>query len=56
MALANKPACGMFPEPESAYLQGMAYYEEEMKKWEPVAVDESEDEGEDDVPISGQAS
>jgi SPP1 family phage portal protein len=49
-------ACGMFPDPESAYLQGMAYYEEEMKKWEPVAVDESEDEGEEDVPVSGQAS
>ena len=37
-------SCGMFPDPESAYLQGMAYYEEEMKKWEPVEVDESEDE------------
>lgn len=43
-------ACGMFPDPESAYLQGMAYYEEQMKKWEPVTVDENEDE--DDVPIS----
>lgn len=43
-------ACGMFPDPESAYLQGMAYYEEQMKKWEPVTVDENEDE--DDVPVS----
>ena len=47
-------SCGMFPDPESAYLQGMAYYEEQMKKWEPVAVDESE--GEEDVPVSRQAS
>lgn len=45
-------ACGMFPDPESAYLQGMAYYEEQMKKWEPVTVDETEDEGEDDVQVS----
>lgn len=45
-------ACGMFPDPESAYLQGMAYYDEQMKKWEPVEVDETEDEGEDDVQVS----
>ena len=32
--------CGMFPDPESAYLQSMAYYEEQMEKWEPVEVDE----------------
>ena len=43
-------ACGMFPDPESAYLQGIAYYDEQMKKWEPVEVDESE--GEDDVSVS----
>ena len=45
-------ACGMFPDPESAYLQGMAYYDEQMKKWEPIEVDETEDEGEDDVQVS----
>ena len=39
--------CGMFPDPESAYLQSMAYYEEQMEKWEPVEVDEGGDE--DDV-------
>lgn len=43
-------SCGMFPDPESAYLQGMAYYEEQMKKWEPTEVDETEDE--DDVQVS----
>lgn len=43
-------ACGMFPDPESAYLQGMTYYEEQMKKWEPVEIDENEDE--DDVSVS----
>lgn len=42
-------ACGMFPDPESAYLQGMAYYEEQMKKWEPIEVDETEDEDEGNV-------
>lgn len=35
--------CGMFPDPESAYLQSKAYYDEQMKKWEPVDVDESAD-------------
>ena len=43
-------ACGMFPDPESAYLQGIAYYNEQMEKWQPVEVDESEDE--DDVSVS----
>lgn len=43
-------SCGMFPDPESAYLQGIAYYEEQMKKWEPTEVDETEDE--DDVQVS----
>ena len=36
--------CGMFPDPESAYLQSKAYYEEQMKKWDPVKVDEGGDE------------
>lgn len=42
--------CGMFPDAESAYLQSMAYYEEQMEKWEPVEVNEGEDE--DDVQVS----
>lgn len=42
--------CGMFVDPESAYLQSKAYYEEEMAKWEPTEVDENEDE--DDVSVS----
>lgn len=45
-------SCGMFADPESAYLQGMTYYEEQIAKWEPVEV--NEDEGEDDdVSVSG---
>jgi SPP1 family phage portal protein len=35
--------CGMFPDPESAYLQSMKYYEEQMEKWEPIEVDEKDD-------------
>lgn len=51
-------SCGMFPDPESAYLQGMAYYEEQMEKWEPVEVDETagENEDEENVQVSRQAS
>lgn len=42
-------SCGMFVDPESAYLQSMAYYEEEMKKWDPVDVGADEDGDEGDV-------
>jgi hypothetical protein len=35
---------GMFTDPESAYLQSMAYYEEQMEKWEPTEVDEGEED------------
>lgn len=41
---------GMFVDPESAYLQSKAYYEEEQAKWEPVEVDESE--ADTDVRVS----
>ncbi|WP_406044118.1 phage portal protein [Succinimonas sp.] len=38
--------CGMFSDPASAYLQSKTYYDEQMKKWEPVDVgaDESADD------------
>lgn len=39
---------GMFVDPESAYLQSAAYYDEQMAKWEPTEVDE----GEEDVSVS----
>lgn len=42
-------SCGMFVDPESAYLQSKAYYEEEMKKWDPVDVGADEDGDEGDV-------
>lgn len=32
--------CGMFADPESAYLQSKAYYDEQMEKWEPIEVNE----------------
>jgi SPP1 family phage portal protein len=35
--------CGLFSDPESAYTMSNKYYEEQMEKWEPVEVDESED-------------
>ena len=36
--------CGLFSDPESAYTMSNAYYEEQMEKWEPVEVDEDEDD------------
>ena len=36
--------CGLFSDPESAYTMSNAYYDEQMAKWEPVDVDESEDD------------
>ena len=41
---------GMFVDPESAYLQSAAYYEEQMQKWEPTEVDENG--GDEDVQVS----
>ena len=46
--------CGLFSDPESAYTMSNAYYDEQMAKWEPVEVNESDDdpnvnEGNDDV-------
>ena len=41
---------GMFVDPESAYLQSAAYYEEQMEKWEPTEVDENG--GDEDVQVS----
>ena len=35
--------CGLFSDPESAYTMSDEYYTEQMEKWEPVDVDESED-------------
>lgn len=40
--------CGMFADAESAYLQSMTYYNEQMEKWNPVEVDEDKN----DVPES----
>ena len=31
--------CGMFTDPEDAYAMSEAYYQEEMKKWQPVEID-----------------
>ena len=39
--------CGLFSDPESAYTMSNEYYEEQMKKWEPVDVDESDDNNAD---------
>ena len=39
--------CGLFSDPESAYTMSNEYYEDQMAKWEPVDVDESEDDDKD---------
>lgn len=40
---------GLFTDPEGAYALSMKYYEEQMAKWQPVEVDENnEDEDEED--------
>ena len=36
--------CGLFSDPESAYTMSNDYHEEQMAKWEPVEVDESDDD------------
>lgn len=46
---------GLFTDPETAYALSMKYYEEQMEKWQPVEVNENE-EDEDDVSADGQVS
>ena len=48
--------CGIFPDADSAYSMSMKYYEEQMKKWQPIEVNENEvdDEETDDVHSNGQ--
>lgn len=46
--------CGLFPDPQSAYLQSKAYYEEQQKQWDLEQVDESEVDT--NVSVSRQAS
>ena len=36
--------CGLFSDPESAYTMSMAYYDEQMAKWEPVDMDDEDDD------------
>ena len=36
--------CGLFSDPESAYTMSNEYYEEQMEKWEPVEVDDSDND------------
>ena len=40
--------CGLFSDPESAYTMSNEYYEEQMAKWEPVDVDENEEDDKDE--------
>lgn len=46
---------GLFTDPETAYSLSMKYYDEQMEKWQPVEVNENE-EDEDDVSADGQVS
>lgn len=41
--------CGLFSDPESAYTMSNDYYEEQMEKWEPVDVDEEDDDPDNNV-------
>lgn len=43
--------CGMFADPESAYLQSKAYYDEQMAKWEPIEVDENDNDEDDNDDV-----
>ena len=40
--------CGLFSDPESAYTMSNEYHEEQMAKWEPVDVDEEDDDTADE--------
>ena len=44
--------CGLFSDPESAYTMSNEYHEEQMAKWEPVEVDESEEDDPNNEDVS----
>ena len=44
--------CGLFSDPESAYTMSIQYYDEQMAKWEPVEVDESDDDNPDNEDVN----
>ena len=46
-------SCGLFPDPEYAYVISMQYYDELMAQYEPVEVDEDEESLRTDGQISG---
>ena len=48
-------SCGMFPDPESAYLQGKAWHEEQEKKAMEVAANEAESDDTKTTPSGGGA-
>ena len=43
--------CGLFSDPESAYTMSNDYHEEQMAKWEPVEVDEEEEDNADSTEV-----
>ena len=43
--------CGLFSDPESAYTMSKDYHEEQMAKWEPVEVDEEEEDNADSTEV-----
>lgn len=45
--------CGLFSDPQSAFNMSEAYYQEQMKKWEPVEVDTNAN---DDLQQTGQGT
>lgn len=48
--------CGMFADPESAYLQSKAYYDEQTAKWNPIEVDETDETDDSEDSEDVQAS
>ena len=48
--------CGLFSDPESAYTMSNEYHEEQMSKWEPVEVDEEEDDKTDTEEVVNEES
>ena len=46
--------CGMFTDPEKAYTLSKEYYDEQMRTWEPVAVDEADDLNGDESDVSAE--
>ena len=46
--------CGLFSDPQSAYLMSEEYYNEQMEKWKPINLEDEETDIDKDDEVNGR--